>query len=52
MKVLSNTKPGTTKAGASSKASYVMEPGIADRVRAESAEMLDKHPLYPGLELA
>lgn len=52
VKVLSNTKPGTTKAGASSKASYVMEPGIADRVRAESAEMLDKHPLYPGLELA
>ena len=24
---------------------------VADRVKAASAEMLDKHPLYPGLEL-
>ncbi|HEY1134106.1 MAG TPA: glycine hydroxymethyltransferase [Nocardioides sp.] len=49
--VLSNTQPGTTKAGAPSKASYVLADGVADRTRAASAELLDKHPLYPGLEL-
>jgi glycine hydroxymethyltransferase len=49
--VLSHTEAGTTKAGAPSKASYVLGDGVADRVRAQSAEMLDKHPLYPGLVL-
>ena len=28
-----------------------LEAQVADRVKAASAEMLDKHPLYPGLEL-
>ncbi len=49
--VLSNTTPGTTKAGGPSKATYTLADGVADRVRAASAELLDKHPLYPGLEL-
>ncbi|MEQ6899501.1 glycine hydroxymethyltransferase [Nocardioides sp. YIM 152588] len=49
--VLSDTEAGTTKAGAPSKASYLLGDGVADRTRAASAEMLDKHPLYPGLEL-
>jgi glycine hydroxymethyltransferase len=49
--VLSNTRPGVNKAGAPSKATYVLADGVADRVKAASAEMLDKHPLYPGLEL-
>jgi len=49
--VLSNTTPNTTKAGAPSKATYSLADGVADRTRAASAEMLDKHPLYPGLEL-
>ena len=49
--VLSNTQPGANKAGAPSKATYVLGDGVADRVKAASAEMLDKHPLYPGLEL-
>ena len=49
--VLRNTQPGTTKAGGPSKASYTLADGIADRTKAASAEMLDKHPLYPGLEL-
>jgi glycine hydroxymethyltransferase len=52
VEVLSNTQPGTTSAGAPSKASYVLSDGIADRVHAASAEMLDAHPLYPGLDLA
>ena len=50
--VLTNTQPGTTKAGAPSKASYVLADGVADRIKAASAELLDKHPLYPGLELS
>ena len=50
--VLSNTQPGTNKAGAPSKATYALADGIADKTKAASAEMLDKHPLYPGLDLA
>ncbi len=50
--VLSNTTPNTTTAGAPSKATYTLADGVADRTRAASAEMLDKHPLYPGLDLA
>jgi glycine hydroxymethyltransferase len=50
--VLSNTTPGTTSAGAPSKATYTLGDGVADRVRAASAEILDAHPLYPGLDLA
>src|SRR6188768_1811662 len=50
--VLQNTQPGTTKAGTPSKASYALAEGVADKVKDASAEMLDKHPLYPGLDLA
>src|SRR6476660_3719791 len=49
--VLKSTTPSTTKAGAPSKATYTLADGVADRTKAASAEMLDKHPLYPGLEL-
>lgn len=52
VEVLSNTTPGTTKAGAPSKATYTLADGVADRVRAASAEILDKHPLYPGIDLS
>lgn len=50
--VLQNTEAGTNKAGAPSKATYVLGDGVADKVRAASAELLDKHPLYPGLDLS
>ncbi len=50
--VLGKTEPGVTKAGGPSKASYVLADGVAERTKAASAEMLDKHPLYPGLELS
>jgi glycine hydroxymethyltransferase len=49
--VLQNTEPGTTKAGTPSKASYTLAEGVADKVKDASAELLDKHPLYPGLTL-
>jgi len=51
VEVLTNTQPGTTKAGEASKASYVLADGVADRVQAGADELLEKHPLYPGLEL-
>jgi len=52
VEVLSNTTPNTTSAGAPSKATYTIADGVADRVRAQAAELLDANPLYPGLELA
>jgi len=51
VQVLENTQPGTTKDGKPSKATYALADGVAAKVRDASAEMLDKHPLYPGLEL-
>ena len=50
--MLSNTTPTTTSAGAPSKAKYTLADGVVERTHAASAEMLDKHPLYPGLDLA
>ncbi|MCW2791758.1 MAG: serine hydroxymethyltransferase, partial [Nocardioides sp.] len=51
VQVLSNTEAGTNKAGAPSKATYTLANGVADKVKDAAAEMLDKHPLYPGLTL-
>ncbi len=50
--VLKNTKAGINKVGAPSKATYVLEDGVADRIKSASSELLDKYPLYPGLELS
>jgi len=50
--VLTNTTPNATKDGGVSKATYTLAEGVADKTKAASAEMLDKHPLYPGLDLA
>src|SRR4051794_40912407 len=51
VEVLSNPQPGTTKAGEPSKASYATADGVAAKVKDAAAELLDNHPLYPGLEL-
>ena len=50
--VLSSTQPGATKAGTPSKATYTVSDGVAAATRTAAAELLDKHPLYPGLDLA
>jgi glycine hydroxymethyltransferase len=50
--VLKSTQPRTTSAGAPSKANYELADGVVERTKAASAELLDKHPLYPGLELS
>ncbi|RLV49212.1 glycine hydroxymethyltransferase [Nocardioides mangrovicus] len=49
--VLSHTTAGTTKAGAPSKATFVLADGVAERTHARIDEMLARNPLYPGLEL-
>ena len=51
LEVLGSTQPGVTSTGAPSKATYTLAEGVANRVRAASGELLDKNPLYPGLEL-
>ncbi len=52
VQVLDGTSPGTTKAGTPSRASYELGDGIAEKVHAAAAEMLERHPLYPGLDLS
>ena len=49
---LSATSPSRTAAGGPSKAKYQMKEGVAASVRTGATEMLDAHPLYPGLDLA
>ncbi|MDR1432403.1 MAG: glycine hydroxymethyltransferase, partial [Propionibacteriaceae bacterium] len=44
--VLSGTAPDQA-----SKAKYLLADGLAARTKAAAAEMLDAHPLYPGLVL-
>jgi glycine hydroxymethyltransferase len=49
--VLGGTTPATTAAGAPSQAKYAIADGVAEKTLAASAELLDLHPLYPGLDL-
>ncbi len=51
VEVLAKSSPATAKSGAPSKVNYSTDDGVSDRVRAGAAELLDAHPLYPGLEL-
>ena len=41
----------TTPAGGTSKAKYVIDPKVAADSRDRCAELLGRHPLYPGIEL-
>ena len=50
--VLSNATPVTASTGRPGKAKYALADGVADRTKARAAELLDKFPLYPGLDLA
>ncbi len=49
--VLSGTSPAAASAGPS-KARYELADGVADKVKSASADLLAKHPLYPGLNLS
>jgi glycine hydroxymethyltransferase len=41
----------TTPAGGTSKARYVLDAKVAAVSRDRCAELLGRHPLYPGIEL-
>ncbi|HET9779965.1 MAG TPA: glycine hydroxymethyltransferase [Propionibacteriaceae bacterium] len=49
--VLRNTTPAIASSGQPGKAKYVLAEGVAESTKAASAELLDAHPLYPGLTL-
>lgn len=50
--VLRATTPGVTASGTPGKAKHVLADGVAARTKAAAAELLDAHPLYPGLNLS
>jgi glycine hydroxymethyltransferase len=49
--VLSATSPSAAASGGVSKAKYTIADGVADKTKAAATELLDAHPLYPGLDL-
>ena len=49
--VLGATTPTAAASGGASKAKYQLAAGVADKTHAAANEMLDAHPLYPGLDL-
>jgi len=49
--VLSQTRPGASADGTPSKAQYVLDPAVADRVSKQATEMLAGFPLYPAVDL-
>ncbi|UGY94566.1 glycine hydroxymethyltransferase [Streptomyces gobiensis] len=50
--VLARTTPGTTASGKPSKAQHTLAGGVAAQVSERAAELLAKHPLYPGIDLS
>jgi len=49
--VLSQTRPGASADGTPSKAQYVLDPAVADRVSKQATEMLAGFPRYPAVDL-
>jgi glycine hydroxymethyltransferase len=49
--VLSQTTPGTTAAGAPSKASYQLDPAVSGRISKQATELLADFPLYPTVDI-
>jgi len=52
VEVLTSTSASSAASGGVSKAKYDLPAGVAEKVRAGAAELLDAHPLYPGLDLS
>jgi glycine hydroxymethyltransferase len=50
-RVLTTTQPGTTAAGAPSKAQHILDPKIADEISHRAADLLTGFPLYPEINL-
>ncbi|MEO3778865.1 glycine hydroxymethyltransferase [Micromonospora sp. B11E3] len=49
--VLTQTTPGANTDGTPSKAKYVLDPALADRVSKQASELLTNFPLYPSVDL-
>ncbi|GIJ31448.1 glycine hydroxymethyltransferase [Verrucosispora sp. WMMD703] len=49
--VLSQTSAGVGPDGSASKAKYVLDPALADKVSRQASELLTGFPLYPDVEL-
>jgi glycine hydroxymethyltransferase len=49
--VLISTTPTAAASGGASKAKYTLADGVADKTHSAANELLDAHPLYPGLDL-
>lgn len=49
--VLSRTRPGANADGTPSKAKYVLDRAVADRVSKQASELLAGFPLYPTVDL-
>jgi glycine hydroxymethyltransferase len=49
--IIATTLRATTPATATAKAKYVLDPAVASACRSRCADLLAKHPLYPGIEL-
>ncbi|BCJ56710.1 glycine hydroxymethyltransferase [Micromonospora endophytica] len=50
--VLSQTTAGTGPDGTPSKAKYVLDPALADKISRQATELLASYPLYPNVDLA
>ncbi|MBO4160810.1 glycine hydroxymethyltransferase [Micromonospora antibiotica] len=49
--VLSQTTPGANADGTPSKAKYVLDPAVADKISKQATDLLAAHPLYPTINL-
>jgi glycine hydroxymethyltransferase len=49
--VLSQTAPASNPDGTPSKAKYVLDPALADKVSRQASELLTGFPLYPAVDL-
>ncbi|MEH1101127.1 glycine hydroxymethyltransferase [Micromonospora sp. CPCC 205561] len=49
--VLSQTRPGVNPDGTPSKAKYVLDAAVAERVGKQAADLLSGFPLYPAVDL-
>jgi glycine hydroxymethyltransferase len=49
--VLTQTTPGSNPDGTASKAKYVLDPALADKVSKQASELLTGFPLYPAVDL-
>jgi glycine hydroxymethyltransferase len=49
--VLTSTSPTAAASGAASKAKYAIADGVAGKTHSAANELLETHPLYPGLDL-